>query len=397
VSEDQPVADGQPSVSEPYVTGEQPLPPPTRLARLWAAADVRGIPLRAILATVGIVVAAYFAGKLVYRLREVLLLMLVSGFVALILNPLVVALQRWKIKRRGWAVMIVTFWGLLVFFGLAIAFGVPLANGFAHLADSLPSYVRQAEHGQGTIGHLVRKYHVATWVQHNAPKLLSVGQGLAKPALSLGKGAFSLLLALATIFVLVLLLLLEGPHLRIGILGLMPSARAERFKVVAREVNRSVTGYMLGNVLTSLIAGVVVLITLITLGVPFPFLWALWVALVDFLPMIGGGAGRDPDHLVRGRALADRRDHHAGGVPGLHPDREPPAQPAHHEPDGQGQPAARPDLDPGRRISRQLDRRHLRRVRGRAARDPGRRRDPGHDPRTMASHRPRPGPAAQVG
>jgi predicted PurR-regulated permease PerM len=297
VSEDQPVADGQPSVSEPYVTGEQPLPPPTRLARLWAAADVRGIPLRAILATVGIVVAAYFAGKLVYRLREVLLLMLVSGFVALILNPLVVALQRWKIKRRGWAVMIVTFWGLLVFFGLAIAFGVPLANGFAHLADSLPSYVRQAEHGQGTIGHLVRKYHVATWVQHNAPKLLSVGQGLAKPALSLGKGAFSLLLALATIFVLVLLLLLEGPHLRIGILGLMPSARAERFKVVAREVNRSVTGYMLGNVLTSLIAGVVVLITLITLGVPFPFLWALWVALVDFLPMIGGALAGIPTIL----------------------------------------------------------------------------------------------------
>ena len=173
MSEDQP---------EPYVAGEQPLPPPTRLARLWAAGDVRGIPLRAILATVAIVVAAYFGGKLVYRLREVLLFMLVSGFVALILNPLVVALQRWKIKRRGWAVTIVTFWGLLVFFGLAIAFGVPLANGFAHLADSLPSYVQQAEHGTGTIGYLVRKYHVATWVQHNAPKLLSLGQGLAKPA-----------------------------------------------------------------------------------------------------------------------------------------------------------------------------------------------------------------------
>ncbi|HEY3908246.1 MAG TPA: AI-2E family transporter [Streptosporangiaceae bacterium] len=297
MSEDQPVAGGQPDSSEPYVAGEQPLPPPTRLARLWAAGDVRGIPLRAILATVGIVVAAYFAGKLVYRLREVLLFMLVSGFVALILNPLVVALQRWKIKRRGWAVTIVTFWGLLVFFGLAIAFGVPLANGFAHLAGSLPSYVQQAEHGRGTIGHLVRKYHVANWVQHNAPKLLSLGQGLAKPALSLGKGAASLLLALATIFVLVLLLLLEGPHLRVGILGLMPPARAERFKVVAREVNRSVTGYMLGNVLTSLIAGVVVLVTLIILGVPFPFLWALWVALVDFLPMIGGALAGIPTIL----------------------------------------------------------------------------------------------------
>jgi predicted PurR-regulated permease PerM len=303
VSEDQHVTGepaGQADAADPaeqYNAGEQPLPPPTRAARLWASADVRGIPLRAILATVSIVIAAYLAGKVIVRLRDVLLFMVVAGFVALILNPLVVALQRWKIKRRGWAVTIVTFWGLLVFFGLAIAFGVPLASGFAHLADSLPSYVHQAEQGKGTIGHLVRRYHVATWVQHNAPKLLSVGQGLAKPALSLGKGAFSLLLALATIFVLVLMLLLEGPDLRAGILGLMAPDRAENIKRVAGEVNRSVTGYMLGNVLTSLIAGVVVLITLLVVGVPFPFLWALWVALVDFLPMIGGALAGIPTIL----------------------------------------------------------------------------------------------------
>ena len=52
---------------------------------------------------------------------------------------------------------------------------------------------------------------------------------------------------------------------------------------------------MLGNFLTSLIAGIVVFVTLLVLGVPFPFLWALWVALVDFLPMIGGAlAGSRP-------------------------------------------------------------------------------------------------------
>src|ERR1700733_6317447 len=51
---------------------------------------------------------------------------------------------------------------------------------------------------------------------------------------------------------------------------------------------------MLGNFLTSLAAGGVVLVTLITLGVPFPILWALWVALVDFLPMIGGALAGIP-------------------------------------------------------------------------------------------------------
>ncbi len=51
---------------------------------------------------------------------------------------------------------------------------------------------------------------------------------------------------------------------------------------------------MLGNFATSIIAGVVVLVTLMLLGVPFPFLWALWVALVDFLPMIGGALAGIP-------------------------------------------------------------------------------------------------------
>jgi predicted PurR-regulated permease PerM len=136
-----------------------------------------------------------------------------------------------------------------------------------------------------------------SWVQHNTPKLVIFGQGLAKPALTLGKGALSLLLALLTIFVLVLLLLLEGPKLRTGALSLMSPARAGRYSRIAREVNRSVTGYMLGNILTSVIAGAVVLATLLLLGVPFPFLWALWVALVDFLPMVGGALAGIPTVL----------------------------------------------------------------------------------------------------
>ncbi len=272
-------------------------PPNTRLARLWRAADKRDIPLRTILTTVAVVVAVYLAGKVVYRLRDVLLLVVVAGFIALLLNPLVVALQRWKVPRRGLAVTIVTLWAILAFAGLAVAFGYPLINGITHLADRLPDYVASAEHGQGWIGHLVRRYHIQTWVQQNAPKLVDFGKALGKPALTVGKGAVSLVIALATIFVLVLLLLLEGPKLRTGILSMMSAGRAARYTRVASEVNRSVAGYMLGNLLTSLIAGVVVFVTLLILGVPFAFLWALWVALVDFLPLIGGALAGIPTVL----------------------------------------------------------------------------------------------------
>ena len=259
----------------------------TRRAVLWSAAEARGVPLRAILTTIAAVVVVYLAAKVVYRLRDVILLIVVAGFVALLLNPLVVALQR-RLGRRGVAIAVVTLLAVLAFAALGLAFGYPLVNGVTHLADSLPVYVSKAERGQGWIGHLVTRYHVQTWVKANAPKLATYGKDLANPILSVGKGAITLLIALLTVFVLVVLLLMEAPKLRTGLLGLMAPQRAERYTRIAAAVNRSVTGYMLGNFATSLIAGLVVFVTLMILGVPFTFLWALWVALVDFLPMIGG-------------------------------------------------------------------------------------------------------------
>src|SRR5262249_40042862 len=130
-----------------------------------------------------------------------------------------------------------------------------------------------------------------------APKLQNLGTTLAKPALNVGKGAASLLATLGTIFALVVLFLLEGPKMRRGLLKLMSPNRAAYCTRVAGEITQSVTGYAFGNLLTSLIAGLVVFVTLAVLGVPFPLLWAVWVALVDFLPMVGGALAGIPTVL----------------------------------------------------------------------------------------------------
>jgi predicted PurR-regulated permease PerM len=268
-----------------------------RLGRLWAAADVRRVPLRTIIVAIVAVAFFYLAGKLIYRLRDVLLLLLVAGFLALILNPVVGVIEQYVVKRRGFAVTIVAVLMVLVFSGLSVAFGYPLINAITHLADNLPTYVQQAEQGKDWYGKLVQHYHVQQWVTQNASKLVTYAQDLSQPALAVGKGALSLLIELVTIFILVLLLLLEGPRLRRGVLSLFSPRQAEELQAVSSEVNRAVVGYMLGNFLTSVICGVVVLVDLTTLGVPFPILWALWVALVDFLPMIGGALAGIPTVL----------------------------------------------------------------------------------------------------
>jgi predicted PurR-regulated permease PerM len=225
------------------------------------------------------------------------MLLLVGGFIALILNPLVIRLQKAGIKRRGVAVLIVSFLSAILFGLLAFAFGYPLVNGITHLADNLPTYVNNAEHGKGWIGHLIAKYHVTKWVDANSAKLVSFARGLSKPALALGKGAISILVAMITLFAFVILLLLEGPKIRNVILISLAPERAKRAEEIGALISKAALGYVVGNLIMSATAGVVVFITLWALNVPFALLFALWVVLVDFLPQVGGALAGIPTVL----------------------------------------------------------------------------------------------------
>jgi hypothetical protein len=140
-----------PGDAVPRAPGDAATADQVRRARLRAAVAARGIPLATILASVAVVVLTYLAGKLAYRLRDVILMILVAGFLALILNPLVVGLQRRWIRRRGQAVAVVTIWSVLVFAGLVAAFGYPLVHGLTHFSKGLPSYMAAAETGSGRV------------------------------------------------------------------------------------------------------------------------------------------------------------------------------------------------------------------------------------------------------
>jgi predicted PurR-regulated permease PerM len=280
----------QPAAADDF----KPSPARTRREGVLKLAARRDVPLEAIVVTIGLIALAYVLGELLYILRDVVMLLLVAGFAALILDAPVLALQHWKVRRRGFAVAIVMVCAVLVFIGVAALFGRPLVDGVAHLAHSLPGYVRDAEQGRGWVGRLVRRYHLEAWAQQNSPKLVSFAESLGRPALALGEGALSAVAVVGTIFVLVTMLLLEAPKLRTGLVGLMSPERSTRYQRLGREISRSVSGFVLGDLLTSLVAGLVVFVTLTALSVPYAPLWALWVALVDFLPTVGGALAGIP-------------------------------------------------------------------------------------------------------
>jgi predicted PurR-regulated permease PerM len=183
---------------------------------------------------------------------------------------------------------------------LVYLFAAPLIGAVTRFAHQIPTLVKQAEHGRGSIGKLLKRLHLQQWVNKNAPKLATDVTKLVKPAqaLSVGAAAASTVVALATIAVLSFFIMLEGPQVWRGLLNLLPAERSARVRRVFDEVTRSVAGYVLGNSLTSVIAGVIVFITLEIMGVPFALLFGIWVALVDLLPLVGGLLAGVPTVLV---------------------------------------------------------------------------------------------------
>ena len=97
--------------------------------------------------------------------------------------------------------------------------------------------------------------------------------------------------ATITIVVLAYLMVLEGPKIVDGSLALLSEQRQRRVRKVSADCARTVTGYLSGNLLISLICGVLTYLTLLLLGVPYAGLISLFVAVADLIPLIGATLG----------------------------------------------------------------------------------------------------------
>jgi predicted PurR-regulated permease PerM len=238
-----------------------------------------------IVAAVGIGTVA--ATLVLWRLRVLLLLIFVSLFLAVLLHPAVSFFDRRGLRRgASTAIVFLSATGAVALL-LFILFH-PVYESATKFATQLPTIVRQAEVGRGQIGVIAKRLHLLTYVKEHTPELTSALSKLSKPALALGKTVVSGAVALTTIAVLTFFILLEVPRIFRGVLAWMRPDRAVRLRSMAQEVSRAISGYMLGNLATSMIAGVVVFVGLRIMGVPFALVLAIWVGLVDFLPLIGG-------------------------------------------------------------------------------------------------------------
>jgi predicted PurR-regulated permease PerM len=249
------------------------------------------VPVRTIAATIGMVLLTILALLLIRAISRVLVWMAVAAFFAVALYPAVNRLDR-RVGGRRWLATLIVFLGaVVVIVGFIALLVTPLVREGAQLAQRAPELVEQARAGRGPLGELVQRYGIDDYLTRNESRIREGISELGTPALHVVQTAAETIAGILTIFVLAYLMVLEGPLLVAGTLALLPDRYRERTRRVGADCARTVTGYLTGNLLISIICGSLTFVVLLILGVPYAGLIAVFVAIADLIPLVGATLG----------------------------------------------------------------------------------------------------------
>jgi predicted PurR-regulated permease PerM len=229
----------------------------------------------------GVAVAYVFARGL-GDISSVLVIIGLSLFIAIGLDPILVFLVNHGLKR-GLAVALVTLGFVLFIAAFVLAAVGPLSHEIQTIVKNYPRYKANIAAGKGWAGKLAVKFHLTSYLKGKKSHLKIPVGGV------LGAGKLLLSFGIATISVIALTIyfLIALPGVKNLWLSLLPRSRRVRAELLTDEVFGRVGGFMLGNLLTSVISGLGTYIWLLIFGVPYALLLALVVALFDLIPMVG--------------------------------------------------------------------------------------------------------------
>ena len=242
---------------------------------------------RAILVVLGVVLSTWIVLRVLWVTRDVLIWVAIAVFLAMALNPPVEALQA-RGMRRGAAVAVVIISANLVIIAIGALFVPTIVREVNDFANALPGYVDDLTKGRGRLGFLERDYQIVEKVRASIEKSgVSGVLGLSTTAVSVTKSVLSAVVAVVTILFLTLFMLLEGPTWVERIYSLLPQESQPRWRKVGRDVYRTVSGYVTGNLAISFVAGITSTVVMLVLGVPFAVALGLLVAILDLIPLAG--------------------------------------------------------------------------------------------------------------
>jgi predicted PurR-regulated permease PerM len=229
-----------------------------------------------------------------YQVRTVLMLVYVSGLLAIGLAPIVRAVERQKILPVGtrrfprWVAILTLYVALLsVVVGVGFAVVPPLVAQAQALSRRLPDLFARAQQflvDRGLIDHEL----TMTEALQKAPSgvLSSGGDAVATvigAVIGLAGGVFGLL----TILILTFYMLVESDTIFRRFVRLFPVEQRLRVATVSSDISMKVSAWLGGQLLLGAIIGVTATVGLWLIGVPYYFVLGLIAGIGELIPMVG--------------------------------------------------------------------------------------------------------------
>jgi putative heme transporter len=192
-----------------------------------------------------------------------------------------------RLERHGWPRWVAA-WGLVLLIVGTFAGFVVIT--WSSLADEAQRFGHEAAAIRGELERRAPAPLLELLRRAGAPDAST----LVPSIVSIGRSALAALGGFALAWILVGYLLIEAEKTYQWVRGFVPARLRPRFDRTASEAAVAAHGYVVGNVITSICAGVYVYLWMTVLGVPAALLLALIAFLADFFPVLGFVLGCPP-------------------------------------------------------------------------------------------------------
>ncbi|CAN5130654.1 AI-2E family transporter [soil metagenome] len=232
-------------------------------------------------------VAALFIGGLyfIYLSKTVVLYVATALLLAVSMEPLIARLERRKISKVVAGSLVMLFLVLTILAVVAMIL-TPLAIQGKSLIENFPQ-ITQNITSNPTFSNFANRYNIGSSLNELSSYISTLVLGGGSSIVYVASHIFSLVSSTAIVLVLTFLFLIEGEEIWVNLLHFLNPKDRVNAHSVGKEIKRAIGGFISGNLFISLIAGVVTLITLFLLRVPYIFALAALVALFDLIPLIG--------------------------------------------------------------------------------------------------------------
>lgn len=233
------------------------------------------------LALIGAVVGLF----LLWILQGILLLIIASFVLAIGFQPAIAWFEK-RGLRRGVGLALVLMGFLLVFGGL-FALALPLIIGqVGEMLEQLPALIERLQAGDGLVARIAGMIDVE--------QITAEGTSDPMAAVEVAGNVAGFAFNFLTVLLVTPYFAMAMPAIKRWLVRLLRPAHREDFLRVLGESTDLMANFIVGNLIVSVIAGVVTWVGLSLLGVPYALALAAWVAITDVIPVLGallGAAG----------------------------------------------------------------------------------------------------------